>query len=172
MPQDKNLFVEEERRLEKYEDVKDAARNEIQEQVKRRADHLTPSERADVEALGNELKGGAISEVRSTDLEVRRARRMARLSQVIDYVFYLIYGLISLQIIFDLFGAHRSNGIRNFIDALSWPFLSPFKNLFPDPSSGRFQIRFSYVAALVIYLLLHLAVTGLLRMVAHRKAEI
>jgi uncharacterized protein YggT (Ycf19 family) len=165
-------MVDEERRVKQYENVKGAARNEIQAEVRDQANRLDPPERSEVEALGNDLKQGAISEVRETKTEVQRGRGAARISQVIDYLFYLIYGIISLEIIFDLFGASRSNGIRNFVDTISWPLLEPFRNLFPDPAVGRFHFRFSYIAALVVYVLLHLAVNGLLRMIAHRKTAV
>lgn len=172
MARDNRLLLDEERRLEQYEAVKNTARSEVQTRVKEQADRLNQEEQSEIESLGNEFKQGAISEVQDTDFEVRRARRVARYSQIVDYVFYLIYGLIGIQIIFDLFGARRSNGFRNFIDAVSWPWLAPFKNLFPDPSTGHFQVRFSYLAALVIYMLLHLAINGLLRMIAHRKTAV
>jgi uncharacterized protein YggT (Ycf19 family) len=172
MAQDKTLLAEDERRLEQYETVKDTARDEIKQRVQQQVNRTDPEEQAEVSALGEDYKRKAISEVRDTEAEVNRASTLARVSQVIDYLFYLIYGLISLQIIFDLFGARRSNGFRTFIDAISSIWLAPFKNLFPDPASGRFQIRFSYIAALFIYLLLHLAITGLLRVLAHRKTAI
>ncbi|MGE0884119.1 MAG: YggT family protein [Blastocatellales bacterium] len=172
MEQDKTLMLDDERRLEQYESVKDSARSEIQSRVKQQADHLEPGEKAEVASLGDEFKQKAISEIRSTDSELKRARVVARFSQVTDYLFYLIYGLITLQIIFDLFGARRSNGFRNFIDVISSPWLAPFKNLFPDPAAGRFQIRFSYIAALLIYVLLHAAINGLFRMIAHRKPAV
>jgi uncharacterized protein YggT (Ycf19 family) len=172
MAQDRALRFEDERRLEQYEAVKGTARDEIQARVRQQADQLNAAEQSEVAALGNEFKRGAIAEVRDTEVGVRRAGAAARVSQVIDYLFYLIYGLISLEIMFDLLGARRTNGFRNLIDALSSPFLAPFNNLFPDPTSGRFQFRFSFIAALVIYLLLHLAINGLLRMIAHRKTEI
>lgn len=172
MAQDRALQFEDERRLEQYEAVKGTARDEIQARVRQQADQLNVTEQSEVAALGNEFKREAIAEVRDTEIEVRRASAAARISQIIDYLFYLIYGLISLEIIFDALGARRTNAFRNMIEALSSPFLAPFKNLFPDPAAGRFQIRFSYLAALVIYLLLHLAINGLLRMIAHRKTEI
>ncbi|HMZ22214.1 MAG TPA: YggT family protein, partial [Blastocatellia bacterium] len=125
-----------------------------------------------VEEIGSDFRQQALDEVRTTDTEVKRARTAARISQVIDYLFYIVYGLITLEIIFDLFGARRTNGFRNLIDTLSSPFLTPFRNLFADPAAGHFQIRFSYIAALVVYVLLHLAVNGLLRMFAHRKTAI
>jgi uncharacterized protein YggT (Ycf19 family) len=172
MAQDRTLRIEDERRLEQYETVKGTARDEIQARVRQQTNQLNAAEQAELSAMGSEFKQNAISEVRDTEVEIRRASTAARFSQVIDYLFYVIYGLISLEIVFDLLGARKTNGFRNLIDALSSPFLAPFKNLFPDPAAGRFQIRFSYIAALVIYLLLHLAINGLLRMIAHRKSEI
>src|SRR5689334_8791498 len=138
MAQDKNLIVEDERRLEQYEAVKDAARDKIQRQVRQQVDRPNPEEQTQVATLGDDYKRKAISEVRDTEAEVQRASTVARVSQIIDYLFYLVYGLISLRIILDLFGARRSNGFRNFIDAISSIWLAPFKNLFPDPASGRF----------------------------------
>ncbi|MEK7833934.1 MAG: hypothetical protein AAB401_22795 [Acidobacteriota bacterium] len=172
MAQTNTFLIDDRRRVQQYEAVKESARDEIEAQVKQQADDLTAAERNEATALGKELKQKALSEVRQTGQEVERVRLAARVSQVVDYVFYLIYGLISLQIAFDLFGARRGNGIREFVEFVSGPFLTPFKNLFFDPTAGMFRIRFSYLAALAIYILLHLAVNGLLRMIAQCKTAI
>ncbi len=171
MAHSNTLLIDDRRRVDQYESVKESARGEVENEVRQQAE-LTPAEQNEAAALGGEFKQKALSEVRETDQEVSRGRTAARVSQVIDYVFYLIYGLISLQIIFDLFGARQSNGIRQFVEFISAPFLAPFKNLFSDPSAGSFRLRFSYLAALVVYILLHVAVNGLLRIVAQRKTEI
>jgi hypothetical protein len=52
------------------------------------------------------------------------------------------------------------------------PLLAPFKSLMPSVGSGSFQLRLSYVFALIVYLLLHLAINGLLRLLASRKTAI
>jgi hypothetical protein len=49
--------------------------------------------------------------------------------------------------------------------AVSGPFLYPFRQLFPDPSAGSFHFHFSYIAALVIYLLLHWTIKRVIRLV-------
>jgi uncharacterized protein YggT (Ycf19 family) len=97
---------------------------------------------------------------------------VSHISQVVDYLFYLIYGLISLQISLDLLGARRGNGFRDFIESVCAPLLAPFKGLMPSVGSGGFQFRLSYVFALVAYLLLHMAINGLLRIMASRKTAI
>ena len=172
MAQENVLYVDDRRRAEQYESVKESASTKVEEQVRRQADELSPAEQHEAEALGSEFKRKSLTEVRETQAEVERGRTVARISQFVDYVFYIIYGLISLQIIFDLFGARHGNGIRNFIETVSAPFLAPFNNLFFDPSAGVFRLRFSYIAALVVYILLHMAINGILRMIAQRKTEI
>jgi len=147
-------------------------RNEVQSEIARQAGFEDDRERQEAAVIGQQMKRQAISEVAHTEQELGRTRAVARLSQFIDYFFCLIYGLISLEIVFDLLGARHNNGFRNLIDTLSAPFLAPFNHLFADPASGRFQLRLSYIAALVVYILLHLAINGLLRLVAHRKTAI
>lgn len=171
MAQSNTLLIDDRRRVEQYETVKESARSEIEAEVTQQAD-LTAAEQNEAAAIGRDFKHKALAEVRETDQEVARGRVAARVSQIVDYVFYLVYGLIGLQIVFDLFGARRGNGIRDFVEFVSAPFLAPFKNLFSDPSAGSFRLRFSYLAALVVYILLHVAVNGLLRVIAQRKTEI
>ena len=77
--------------------------------------------------------------------------------------------MISLQISLDLMGARRGNGFRVFIETVCAPLLAPFKGLMPSVGGGGFQLRLSYVFALVAYLLLHMAINGLLRLLASRN---
>ena len=95
-----------------------------------------------------------------------------RPSQFVDYGFYLIYGLIGLEIILEFLAARQSSGFKQFLDAVTTPFLAPFKGLMADPSVGSMQLMLSYVVALVVYALLHMAVNGLLRLFAEKKSAI
>src|SRR5262249_5660566 len=107
-----------------------------------------------------------------TESELDRARGLARVSQVVDYVFFLIFSLIGLEIVLDLFGARQSSGFKRFLDHVTRPFLGPFRGLMPDPALGPMQLMLSYIVALVVYLLLHQAVKRLLRLLAHRESKI
>ncbi len=85
-----------------------------------------------------------------------------RLHRFVDYLFFLLYGLISLQILLELLGAHEASGFMQFLNKVNYPFLSPFVGMFSDPIfQGHFRLRISYLVALCIYLFLHLAVWGL-----------
>ncbi|MBK5257680.1 MAG: YggT family protein, partial [Vicinamibacteria bacterium] len=70
------------------------------------------------------------------------------------------------------FGARQASGFKRFLDTLTWPLLAPFKGLMPDPAVGSMQLMLSYIVALVVFLLLHMAVNGLLRLFAERKSTI
>ncbi len=172
MAHDEKLAIDESQRVARHESIKTAARDEVRSVAAQQAGRLDPRDRTRAAALGERMRGRAVDEVTQTDSEIERARIVARVSQVADYIFYLIYGIVGLQIVFDLIGASRDNGIRRFIDALSSPLLAPFENLLSDPAAGRYQFRFSYIVALAVYVLLHLAINGLLRLIAHRKTAV
>ncbi|MEW6127283.1 MAG: YggT family protein [Acidobacteriota bacterium] len=166
------VTVDENQRLLQHEAVKADVRNEINSEISRHAEQLSSTDEARAAQVGEQLRGKAMREVESTESEIEKARRAARFSQVVDYVFYLIYGLITLEIFLDLLGARQGNSFREFIDTLSAPVLAPFKRLIADPASGRFQLRLSFIFALIFYILLHLAINGLLRLLAHRKTSV
>lgn len=172
MTDENKLTTDEYNRIVQHEAVKERVQQEINTEIASHADRLDERERAQAQAAGEELKRKALTGVIKTESELERSKSVARLSQVIDYLFYLIYGLISLQIALDLMGARRGNSFRNFIDTVTAPLLAPFNSLMPSVGSGSFQLRLSYVFALIVYVLLHLAINGLLRLLAHRKTAI
>ena len=100
------------------------------------------------------------------------ARHFARISQVVDYVFYLIYGIVGLEIVLEALGARESAGFKRFVDALAAPLLAPFQGLMPNPGVGRFRFMLSYVVAFGVYILVHVAVNGLLRLFVQRKTAV
>lgn len=89
---------------------------------------------------------------------------------MIDYIFCLAYGMITLEILLELAGASDSSGFKQFLNAITSPLLGPFVGLFSDPLfDQRYRFRVCYVVALVIYMLVHLAAYGLLRLIGGRK---
>jgi len=166
------VTFDEENRVAQHETVKEKIQQEVNAEIVDQANSLDERERAQAAEVGRELKRKSLTEAAGAETELERSKAAARISQVIDYLFYVVYGLISLQIALDLLGARRGNVFRNFIDTVSAPLLAPFNNLMPSVGSGSFQLRLSYVFALVVYLLLQVAVNGLLRLLAHRKTEI
>ena len=98
----------------------------------------------------------------------RTIRILSRIRSTVDYLFCLLYGLIGLEIVLDLAGARESTGFKQFLNYLTQPFLGPFAGIFTDPAfREHYRLRVSYMVALCVYLLLHLAVHGLIRLLKH-----
>ena len=168
--EDTKLAIDEADRAARFEAVKGQARDEVQEEVARQSRRGGNREQA--ATIGSHLQEKAVTELADTEAEIERGRGAARVSQVVDYIFYLIYSLVGLEILLELLGAREASGFKRFIDAITYPLLAPFQRLMPDLGSGRFEFKISYVFALFVYVLLHLALNGLLRMAAHRKTAI
>jgi len=103
--------------------------------------------------------------------KLERARTASRVSQFVDYAFFLVYSLIGLEIALELFGARQGSGFKRFLDAIAMPLLAPFRGLLPDPAMGSLQLMLSYVAALAVYAILHQAIKRLLRLFGGRPAR-
>ena len=166
-----SLKKDEDRRATQHETVKGQLRNQVHEQIKQ-GSGIDDREKAEIESVAHELKHKAIHEVSATDGEVERERVFARISQIVDYLFALVYGVLGLLIALELLGARQSSGFKRFIDTVSSPLVAPFKGLMPDPSVGNFQLMLSYVIGLIVYGLIHLALKGLIRLMAQRRTTI
>ncbi|HEY0427654.1 MAG TPA: hypothetical protein VGC76_07705 [Pyrinomonadaceae bacterium] len=169
---DNKLAIEEAQRAANYEAVKSNVESSVDSEIAARANLVTIDESAQVENLAGNMRRKAINEVVETDREVERGRTLARVSQIVDYVFFLIYGLLTIRLLLELFAARENAGFVKFIKSATGIFYAPFAGIMPSPSKDGFTLALPIVIAIVVYMLLHLAVNGLLRIFAHRKTEI
>jgi uncharacterized protein YggT (Ycf19 family) len=172
MKEEANLAADEARRIAQHESVKGEVRDKVHAEITRKTDESRSAHQADEDALAQSLKRKAVREVAATEWELERGQAAARVSQVVDYMFYLVYGIIGVEIVLDAIGARQSAGFKQFIDAIAWPFLAPFRGLMPTPGVGSFRFMLSYIVAIGVYILLHMAVNGLLRLLVHRKTAV
>jgi uncharacterized protein YggT (Ycf19 family) len=172
MGDDEKLALDQARQIANQEQVKSDIRDQVNSQISREAGNFDRSDLEDASAVGRDLKRRAIREAAATESELDRARVVARASQIIDYIFYVIYGIIGLEILLDLLGARESNAFKQFFDALAAPLVRPFNGLMHDPSMDHYSLRLSYIIGLVVYILLNLAINGLLRLLAHRRTAV
>ena len=166
-----NLAIDEEQRIREHESVKDEVRRKVHSEIAGQV-NTTRDDRAREAAAADALQQRAVAEVTGTERELALGRTVARGSQVIDYVFYLIYGIVGVATVLEAIAARESAGFKRFVDALAWPFVAPFRGIMHDPAVGSARIMLSYVVALGAYVLLHLAINGLLRIFAQRKTAI
>ena len=170
---DDKLAREEAQRAANYEAIKSNVKAGVSEDIYAEAARPVPSQAARVEAVADGMRQTAVDEVVQTEHEVQRARVIARISQVVDYLFFLVYGLLTIRLLLELFAARESAGFFKFVKTVTDPFYSPFRGLVPSPSTAEgFTLALPVIVAIVVYMLLHLAINGLLRIFAHRKTEV
>ncbi|MCA1636562.1 MAG: hypothetical protein LC802_23450, partial [Acidobacteria bacterium] len=100
--EDNKLAADEARRALQHESVKAEVESDVNSEIAARADRTTPAEARRMENAAGEFRGKAIDEVVETEREVDRSRTLARVSQVVDYIFYVIYGLLAIRLILAL----------------------------------------------------------------------
>lgn len=166
-----NLVVDEAQRIREHEAVKGDVRRKVHADIAGQVS-TTSEDRADEAVAAETLKRRAVEEVTATERELATGRTVARGSQFIDYAFYLVYGIIGLATALEAIGARDSAGFKRFVDALAWPFVAPFQGIVQDPAVGSGHFMFSFLVALTAYLLLHIAINGLLRIFAQRKTTV
>jgi uncharacterized protein YggT (Ycf19 family) len=171
--QDDKIAADEARRAMQHESLKAGVEGEVNAEIAARADRTTRPEAERMEQVAGEFRGKAIDEVVSTERQVERGRGAARISQVVDYIFYVIYALLAIRFLLALLAARQRAGFVQFIYSVTDPFYAPFRGIVSEPtaeSGARFAL--SILLAIVVYALLHMGINGLLRLVAHRKTEI
>ena len=170
---DDKLAMEEARRAGQHGAVKAQVEGEVQSEIADRAAQAPPAEGQKIDQVAGEFRTKAVNEVVETEREVGRARGAARVSQVVDYIFYVIYALLGLRFLLALLAARSTAGFVQFIVTVTNPFYSPFRGIVASPTTGGgHTLMLPLVIAIIVYVLLHLAINGLLRMIAHRKTAV
>ena len=166
---DNKLEQDEAQRTANYEAVKSNAAGEVVAEAGR----AHPDADLQIDDIATGMRQKAAHAIVQTDREIGRGRVMARVSQVVDYVFFLIYGLLTIRLLLELFAARENAGFFKFIKSATGFLYEPFRGLMPSPSTPEgFTLALPIIVAIVVYVLLHVAINGLLRMFAHRKTEI
>jgi uncharacterized membrane protein YdbT with pleckstrin-like domain len=170
---DNKLANDEERRSVQHGSVKSQVEGEVNAEIAEKATQSAPKEERKIEEVAGQFRAKAVDEVVSTEREVERGRGAARVSQVIDYIFFIIYGLLAMRFLLALLAARSTAGFVQFIVAVTNPFYGPFRGIVDAPRNEEgHTLMLPIVVAIIAYVMLHLIINGLLRMVAHRKTAI
>jgi uncharacterized protein YggT (Ycf19 family) len=170
---DDKLATDEAQRAANYEAIKGKVEGEVGSDIAVKADNGDPTQEARIESVADDMRHTAVDEVVDTKREVERGRFAARISQVVDYIFFLIYAGLTIRLLLELFAARESAGFFQFIETVTDPFYAPFRGLVPSPATPEgFTLALPIIVAIVVYMILHLAINGLLRMAAHRKTSV
>lgn len=170
---DQSVTTDEARRVAQHDAIKSHVQRDVNADIEQRTAHAAPAEKPELERVAGDLRGRAIVEVAGRERDVSRSRGLARGSQVVDYVFYLVYTLLGIRLVLSLIAARSGNGFVRFIETVSDPFYAIFRGIVPSPSAeGGYTLAVPILIAIVAYVVLHVAINGFLRMIATRKTEI
>lgn len=170
---DNKLAADEARRSVQHDSVKAQVEGDVNAEIAQQASQPAPGEERKIEQVAGQFRSKAVDEVVHTEREVERGRGAARVSQVVDYIFYVIYALLGMRFLLALLAARSTAGFVQFIVAVTNPFYAPFRGIVDAPRTAEgHTLMLPIVVAIIAYVLLHLAINGLLRMLAHRKTEI
>ena len=168
------LAIDEARRAAQHGAVKSQVEGEVQAEITdQAARRSTPNESTRIAEVAGDFRSKAVDEVVDTEHEVQRSRGVARISQIVDYIFYVIYALLGMRFLLALLAARSSAGFVQFIVAVSNPFYAPFRGIVASPSTEQgHTLLLPVVVAIISYIVLHVLINGALRIVAHRKTQV
>lgn len=170
---DDKVAVDEARRVAQHATVKTQIEGNVNAEIRGQARTATQAQSERVGQVADEFRGRAIDETVAREHEVARSRGAARTSQFIDYAFYLVYSLLAIRLVLALIAARSSSGFVQFINGVTYPLYVPFRGIVASPTTAEgFTLALPVIIAIGVYMLLHLAVNGLLRLAAHRKTTI
>ena len=165
---DNKIGLDEAQRAANYEALKTGVQSNVDNEIAARAN----AQSANVENVAANMHNRAVNEIVQTENEVERGRFAARISQIVDYVFFLIYGLLTIRLLLELFAARENAGFVKFIKSATGIFYAPFAGIVPSLSQDGFKLALPIIVAIVAYMVLHLAINGILRIIAHRKTTV
>jgi hypothetical protein len=171
--EDNKLAVEESRRVGQLESLKGEVEGEVTSDIAARAKQGSPGDSQRMNQVAGQLREKAFDSVAETEREVTRSRGLARFSQVVDYIFCLIYVLLGMRFLLALMAARSSAGFVQFVVAVTNPFYAPFKGIVASPGNEQgHTLMLPLIVAILAYGILHIAIKGLLRVLGTRRTSI
>lgn len=102
-----------------------------------------------------------------------RPRHAARVGQVIDFLFGVLYSLLLIRLLLVFLGARPDAGFSKLVYGVTDPFYAPFRRIVSSPTvEGGFTVAIPILIALFVYALLHFIIRRLLVLVAYRRTEL
>jgi hypothetical protein len=124
-----------------------------------------------IDRAAERMRNRAVSDAVGAERRLGVARTLARLSQVADFAFCTVYGLLGLRFVLALLGA-RSTGFVRALYAVTDPLYRPFEGILRTWSLGDGVFVMSLIFAAVVYMCAHLAMHQMLHLIARPRTTI
>ncbi len=162
------------RRGQQHGDVKAAIEGDVNAEIAAQASQPpSPQAAQKIDQVAGTFREHAVDEVVDSERAVRTSRGVARVSQFIDYAFFVLYALLAIRFALSLMAANSKSGFVQFIVSVTNPFYAPFKNIVTSSRSEEgHTLLWPIVVAFGAYLVLHLIINRTLRLIANRRTEI
>lgn len=122
------------------------------------------------EAVAATASAEAAAAARARSRVLERDRLVSGMSRVVTYLFSLVYGLLLIRIVLALLGASPSTPFVGLVHAMARPFHAPFDGIASTlTTSPNAQMVLPIVVAIFVFMLVHAAIIGLLRLFAPRE---
>ena len=121
---DNKLAADEARRSVQHDSVKSQVEGDVNAEIAVTRQPGRSRGSAKIDEVAGEFRAKAVDEVVDTEREVERGRGLARVSQIVDYLFFVLYALLGLRFLLALLAARSSAGFVQFIVAVTNPFYS------------------------------------------------
>lgn len=170
--EDDKVAADDRRRAAQHAETTSDIEEDVNADVARRAEKGSAAEAGRLDQVAGDMRTDAIDEVAGQGREISRGRLFARISQVTDYLFSILYGLLAIRLVLALLAANPANGFVRLINAVTEPFYTLFRGIVGSPSAEGHTLVVPILIAMAVYALLHGAIKGLLRMVVHRQTAV
>lgn len=164
---------EDDRLVHQHESTKAAVEQDLTAEVSLRAEKDAHRDDSTLDQMAEEVKNQAVADVAGGARMSERRRGLARVVQVIDYLFGIVYVLLAVRLILGLIGANQSSPFVELIHAATEPFFGFFRGIVESPNvSGGSTLGLPILVAIGAYALLHWGVRSLAKLMAYRRSEI
>lgn len=117
----------------------------------------------DISSSKAKVEGPSAAEKDAAAAEEATARSAVKVTQFVDYVYWVIMALIAVRFTFKLIGANMENALVKLLYSATDPFINLFKGIVGDiTTSGASAIEISSLIALLIIWLLYHAILKLI----------
>lgn len=135
-----------------------------------------PSGGGEQRVVGYRIIGAQPPEVEQAERKAktiaRRRHVVDRAYQLLDYAFFVLYGLLGIRVVLAVMAANEATGFVAFIHAMTQPFYGPFEDIVASVPVAGGVLEMSVLIAMLAYLLLHVAVRGLLHVLVGTRRSI